>query len=63
VVKRGVYALQLCSYEVQLLKMKKILSIFAALTAFLFLFSSCDKHEWKDTKKLFEKHGGSDSEH
>ncbi|MEC7225113.1 MAG: hypothetical protein VX016_09365 [Verrucomicrobiota bacterium] len=43
--------------------MKKILSIFAALTAFLFLFSSCDKHEWKDTKKLFEKHGGSDSEH
>ncbi|MAS91236.1 MAG: hypothetical protein CMO56_05010 [Verrucomicrobiales bacterium] len=42
--------------------MKKISVIFVAIPALIFLFSSCDKHEWKDTKKLFEGHS-SDSDH
>jgi len=42
--------------------MKKISVIFVAISAIIFLSSSCDKHEWEDTKKLFEGHG-SDSDH
>ena len=42
--------------------MKKISVIFVAISSLIFLFSSCDKHEWKDTKKLFEDHH-SDSDH
>lgn len=32
--------------------------LFAAAAAGLFLVAtSCERHEWKDTKKLHEKHG------
>ncbi|MDB4721313.1 hypothetical protein OAF65_06310 [Verrucomicrobiales bacterium] len=33
--------------------------IFAIVAAYF--ISSCDKHEWEDTKKMFEPHGHAES--
>ena len=35
--------------------------IFAMVAAYF--ISSCDKHEWKDTKKMFKPHGHTESGH
>ena len=38
--------------------LKTILAIVA-----LYCISSCDKHEWDDTKKMFKPHGHAESGH
>jgi hypothetical protein len=35
--------------------------IFAIVAAYF--ISSCDKHEWDDTKKMFKPHGHAESGH
>ncbi|MFL2484595.1 MAG: hypothetical protein ACJ0KA_09670 [Verrucomicrobiales bacterium] len=43
--------------------MNKILTLTITIISLVLFSSSCDKHEWEDTKKLFEPHGSSEGEH
>jgi hypothetical protein len=43
--------------------MNKIIALTISIICLISFSASCDKHEWKDTKKLFEPHGSSDEGH